>query len=635
MNVLFIHSNSLEYKAKQKTKMAEAVSKDLMEKRAGECLVCFMAFEEADNGKELAVSKGLVKEIESVSSQLGVKTVALYPFVHLLFGKKPSETKTALRIMNETQKQLEKKFTVVKSPFGWYKSFKLECKGHPLAELSREILGEGKAAEGKEVSKAVQAEEKLRSEWFVLDEKGKLHALKKGKGKIGGFDFKKWPNLEKFAEYEISKSREVREEPPHVKLMKQLELADYEPGSDPGNLRYPPKGKLVKKLVEEFVTAKMIEYGAMEIEAPIMYDYEHPALKDYLNRFPARQYTIETPNKKVFLRFSACFGQFLMLHDAVVSYKHLPLKVYELTRYSFRVEKRGELTGLRRLRAFTMPDCHAFCADLKQAKKEFVKRFELGRKIQEELGLNENDLELAVRAVKPFWKENEKFILEWVKKWKKPVLVEMWGEQFFYFILKYELNFVDALGKASALTTDQIDVENAKRYGLSFIGADNKKKFPLILHLSPSGAVERVLYSLLEKAFMDKKGKGRGKFPLWLSPVQARVASVSDKFTEFAEKTAETLEKHCIRADVDDRDESIGKKIRQAELEWVPFILVVGEKEKKTRKFTVRFRSTGKQKEMGLKELVKLIQKECRGKPFHPLPLPMRLSRRPVFIQQQ
>src|SRR5436853_7526730 len=95
----------------------------------------------------------------------------------------------------------------------------------------------------------------------------------------------------------------------------------------------------------------------MEVESPVMYDFEHPALKSYLARFPARQYIVQTPNKRAFLRFSACFGQFLIMKDMVISYKQLPLPLYELTRYSFRAEQRGELAGLRRLRAFTMPDC--------------------------------------------------------------------------------------------------------------------------------------------------------------------------------------------------------------------------------------------------------------------------------------
>jgi threonyl-tRNA synthetase len=246
-----------------------------------------------------------------------------------------------------------------------------------------------------------------------------------------------------------------------------------------------------------------------------MYDSEHPALKDYLNRFPARQYTIETPNKRVFLRFSACFGQFLALHEANISYRNLPLRIYELTRYSFRVEQRGELAGLRRLRSFTMPDCHAFCRDVEEAKKEILIRLDLAKDLLKGSGIPlKTDLECALRMVRSFHNKNKGFLKSMVKKIGKPVLIEMWDKQFFYFIFKYDLNFVDCLGKAAALTTDQIDVENAKRYGITYMDKDNKHKYPIILHLSPSGAIERVIYALLEKAHMASEKKKHPVLPL-------------------------------------------------------------------------------------------------------------------------
>ena len=128
-------------------------------------------------------------------------------------------------------------------------------------------------------------------------------------------------------------------------------------------------------MLEKYVTSEVKKYGALEVETPIMYDSNHPSLASYLNRFPARQYIVNSDNKNLFLRFSACFGQFLMLHDSIISHKQLPVKLYELTRYSFRREKSGELVGLRRLRAFTMPDCHALCRNIEESKSEILKRF--------------------------------------------------------------------------------------------------------------------------------------------------------------------------------------------------------------------------------------------------------------------
>ncbi len=632
MKILLIHSDFIEFEPKQKAikQAEEAGSKQKIE----ECLVVFTAVEKADEKNAKKASELLAGEIKDVASQVKAENIVLYPYAHL--SKELSSPDAALKIMKECESILKKDFSVSRAPFGWYKAFTLKAKGHPLSELSREIIV---SEEGKEESDALKKEkEELKSEWFIIEPSGKMSRIEVKDKKVTGFDFKDHPKLKKLVNYEMMKSRIVDKEPPHIKLMKNLELVDYEEGSDPGNFRYMPKGRLVKSLLEEFVTQKVAEYGAMEVETPIMYDYEHPALKNYLNRFPARQYTIETPNKRVFLRFSACFGQFLMAKDATISYRNLPMRLYELTKYSFRVEQRGELAGLRRLRTFTMPDCHALCKDFIQAKEEMLRRFELADEVIGGVGLEKNDMEFAVRVVKDFFDEHKDFVLALVKKWGKPAMLEIWNKRFFYFVLKHEWNFIDALDKAATLTTDQIDVENAERYGIMYTDADNKKKYPLILHLSPSGAIERCIYALLEKQQMKKEEAEKKKqkynqlLPMWLSPTQVRLCPVNDSFTKYAEGIADKLEKEDIRIDVDDRTESVQKKIRDAEMEWTPLIVVIGEKEKESKNYATRFRETGKVENMTLEEIIKYVKDKTKGYPCKPLPLPRLLTKRPVFI---
>jgi len=475
------------------------------------------------------------------------------------------------------------------------------------------------------VSEALKAEEKLRSRWYILDMDGELKP-------IDEFDFTGHDNLRKFAGYEVEKDRTVDREPPHATLMRSLELVDYEPASDPGNLRFYPKGRMIKGLLEEYVSARVQAYGGMEVETPIMYNIEHPTLSNYLNRFPARQYNIESDDERYFLRFAACFGQFLMSHDATISYKNLPMKIYELTRYSFRREQKGELTGLRRLRAFTMPDVHAFCRDLDQAKDEFKVRFRLSADILDNIGIHNEDYELGIRLTEDFWNQNREFVNWLVKDHGKPALVEMWRERFFYFILKWERNFVDNLDKASAMSTDQIDVENGERYDINFMDEDGQQKHPLILHCSPSGAIERDIYALLEKAAFDMKKGVRPGLPLWLIPTQVRVIPVGEDFLPHATKVADEIESKMVRVDVDNRDETVGKKIRDAEKEWIPYIVVLGEKEAGAEKFTVRVRADGKLHEMAVKDLITEIKDKTSGKPFKPLPVPRYMQSRPKFV---
>lgn len=624
MKILTLHCDYIRFKpvkaAIEKPEKAEKTRHEIKE-----CLVVLSAVEKQDEAVKDAIVKELADNIQDIAQQVKAKTIVLYPYVHLT--SEPASLNIALYVLKEAEKFLKKtKLKIVRAPFGWYKEFELKCKGHPLSELSRVIVA-------KPVSKAIETEKKLKSEWHVLTLDGKLHKIKLEKEKLTGFDFSKHQNLEKFAKYEMKKVRAVSEEPAHVRFMRKLELADYEPASDPGNFRFYPKGRLIKALLEDFVTKKMQDYGALEVETPIMYDYEHPALKNYLERFPARQYAIQSPNKKVFLRFAACFGQFILASQAAISYKDLPLKLYELTKYSFRVEQRGELVGLRRLRTFTMPDCHAICADLQQAKEEMKIRMLIASKLLKKIGLAVGDLEIGIRVTKDFLAKNKGFITILAKDFGKPALVEVWPERFFYFTLKYELNFVDALDKASALSTDQIDIESAQSYGIYYTDASNKKKLPIILHLSPSGSIERVIYALLEKAALDEKEKKPPSLPFWLCPTQARIVPISEKFIEQAQEMANDLnECEHIRTDIDDRNLHVEKKIFEAEQEWVPYVICLGKRELDKGIITVRIRQSGEIKEMKPIELKNLIKKEQAEMPWRPLPLPVLLSKRPRFV---
>ena len=623
MKILQLHANFIEYRPVEK-EIASAEECEERLHRLEELVVLFTCVEKGDT---IETGRKAIADIKEFLDKIKSQRILIYPYAHLSSDlASPSE---ALRILKEMESYANSLgIETYRAPFGWCKEFTISIKGHPLAEQFRSVLAEEKREEV--VSKALEAEEKIKSFWYIIEPDGRLIPVEE-------YDFSGHENLRKFADYEISKMRAAQQTPPHVNLMRRLELVDYEPASDPGNFRWYPKGRLVKSLMEQFVTEKIIAYGGMEVETPIMYDLEHPALANYLHRFPARQYILRSDDKEFFLRFSACFGQFLMLHDAQISYRQLPLKIYELTRYSFRREKSGELSGLRRLRGFTMPDVHAICADIDQAKEEFLKRFQLSIETLEGFGLTRDDYELAIRFTRDFYEENKDFIFSLVKKFGKPALAEMWNERFFYFVLKWEFNFVDNLDKASALSTDQIDIENAKRYEISYIDENGESRTPLILHCSPSGAIERDLYAMLEKAYREQKKGKPPMLPLWLSPTQVRVIPVTDKFFSEAEKIAEEISSHSIRVDWDDRSLTMQRKIREAEMEWIPYIVVVGQREIESGVLSVRDRRIsgaekgGAIRMMRIEELIDEIKRRTAGKPFKPLSLPMRLSRRPRF----
>ena len=628
MRMLFLHADFIEYEPISKEIQLAEEGIPIAKKRMDDLIVVLTAVESEDDENTASDSS---TEIRKYGDLVKCDQVLIYPYAHL--SSNLASPKVALQILQSLEMGVRKSFPIVaRAPFGWTKSFNIKVKGHPLAENARTITGQFKLSKspdksGNDESTALKAEETVRSSWHILEVGGHLVPFAE-------YSFNKdQSNLKTLADYEFSKKRVVDEIPPHVKLMKKLGIADYEPASDSGNMRFYPKGKLMKSLLESHISRRISEYGGMEVETPIMYDSKHPTLQSYFNRFPARQYNVFSDNRQLFLRFAACFGQFLMAKDFQISYKNLPLRLYELTRYSFRREKSGELVGLRRLRAFSMPDCHALCKDLNQTKQEFLKRFDLSLRVLNELGISPSeDVEMAIRFTSQFYEENKNFIEQLVSKFGRPVLVEIWPERFFYFTLKWEFNFIDNIGKAAALSTDQIDVENGERYNIQFVDEDNTKKFPIILHNSPSGAVERVIYALLEKAARYSK-LGKVPFlPLWLTHTQVRLIPVSSTHIDFCEQLFIELTKNQIRADIDDRDESVGKKIRDSETEWIYYSLVIGDNEVKSNQLVLRDRVNKSQHHVSLEEIIKMIESQIVDKPYLPLNLPSHLSRRPKIM---
>ena len=621
MRMLELHCDYVSYKPRQKAlKSVAELSPDQKEgSRMENALVVFCSFEQGDDE---AVAAQAAQEIKKNFGEVKAAGVLVYPYAHLSPNLAPPV---------EAQKLLSFLFSEVRkfapdskqSVFGYYKEFELKCKGHPLAELSKTVnkasleaaavkLGGEKVvvekAAGAELheSESLKQESKMKSVFYVLSPDVTITPAKE-------FDYSKYPDLKKFADYEIGKVRAYAEEPPHIKLMKEHDLVNYEPASDSGHMRWLPKGLVVKKILERAITNLCVDAGAMQVETPIMYAYDHPTLKKYLDRFPARQYTVKSDDKDFFLRFAACFGQFLIKHDMTISYKDLPLKMFELTHYSFRREQSGELAGLKRLRCFTMPDMHTLARDLEGAKREFQEQYELCVAWNRLMGI---EFETAFRSQTDFFNENKDWYKVMVKHIGKPTLLELFDVRYAYFITKFEFNFVDCANKASGLSTVQIDVENAETYDISYVSEDGKKHRPAILHASISGAIDRVLYALLEREAAKQKSGKTPMLPVGLSPVQVRLVPVSDKHNSTCEKMLKLLLAANVRADFDDRTETLQKKVREAETEWVPFVAVVGDKEVESGELSVRVRKSGAQEKMPADKLAERVKAESQGLPF-------------------
>lgn len=607
MRILLIHSDYLNYNVKNKTPVAEEIEDAKKQGAFDESLVVFTAVEKDDENNPQGIVKNLVKEVIKTNDQVKAENIVLYPYAHL--SSSLSSPKVAVQVLKDAEEALNAEgLNVKRVPFGWYKAFEISCKGHPLSELSRTITAEEEDEE--EV-------EKKPSSWSILDG-----------DKIIDIDDFKFENdqLEKLVSYELGTGASDAGEPPHVKLMREKELCDYESASDVGNLKWFPKGRLVRDLLADYVYNLVVDQGAMPIETPIFYDLDNEAINVHAAKFGERQYRTDT-KKNLMLRFACCFGAFRVMADPFITWKNLPAKLYELSTYSFRFEKKGEVVGLKRLRAFTMPDFHSFCADMESTLEEFSKQTDMCIQTGVDLDVN---YEIIFRATKDFYDENKDWMYSIGKKIGKPVLLEILPERKHYWSCKIDFAAIDYLGRPIENPTVQIDVESGKRFDITYLGEDGKEHYPTILHCSPTGSIERVICSLLEKTVIELDEKAP-MLPTWLSPIEVRIITVGEDHKDFANELYDKINAENIRVDVDDRDESVGKKIRNAATEWIPYIFVVGDNEKESGVFSVTVRETGEKVDMTVDELIKEVLDKTKGMPYRGLPLPKDISTRINF----
>lgn len=607
MRILLIHSDYLNYNVKNKTPVAEEIEDAKKQGAFDESLVVFTAVEKDDENNPQGIVKNLVKEVIKTNDQVKAENIVLYPYAHL--SSSLSSPKVAVQVLKDAEEALNAEgLNVKRVPFGWYKAFEISCKGHPLSELSRTITAEEE--EEEEV-------EKKPSSWSILDG-----------DKIIDIDDFKFENdqLEKLVSYELGTGASDAGEPPHVKLMREKELCDYESASDVGNLKWFPKGRLVRDLLADYVYNLVVDQGAMPIETPIFYDLDNEAINVHAAKFGERQYRTDT-RKNLMLRFACCFGAFRVMADPFITWKNLPAKLYELSTYSFRFEKKGEVVGLKRLRAFTMPDFHSFCADMNSTLEEFSKQTDMCIQTGVDLDVN---YEIIFRATKDFYDENKDWMYSIGKKIGKPVLLEILPERKHYWSCKIDFAAIDYLGRPIENPTVQIDVESGKRFDITYLGEDGKEHYPTILHCSPTGSIERVICSLLEKTAIELDEKAP-MLPTWLSPIEVRIITVGEDHKDFANELYDKINAENIRVDVDDRDESVGKKIRNAATEWIPYIFVVGDNEKESGVFSVTVRETGEKVDMTVDELIKEVLDKTKGMPYRGLPLPKDISTRINF----
>jgi len=623
MRLLMIHSDHIEYAALEPAvKEPEKIDDVGKTHRVEECLVTFCSVERDDESSPPEIAEYAAKVIIDQANMVKADRVLLYPYSHL--SADLASPAGALKTLILLEKALKGSLEVVRAPFGWYKSFNVKCKGHPLGELSRVVTLEMAKEELKAEAEAKVEKAAAPSKFLVLTPEGKEIPIDLSNPKTFS-NLKIDPPLLQLIKNEAGIKGE-REAPGHIKLMKKLELVDYEPASDVGHFRFYPKGTIIKDSLEEFAYEIAVkDLHAFKIETPYLYKMDEPDIAEQASKFREKDYRLKVDNKEFTLRFAGDFGLFRMMKGVTMSYRQLPVRVYELSP-SFRLEQSGECVGLKRLRSFTMPDLHCFCINLEQGMSEYMELFKNYTKLTDSM---EIDYAVAFRVVEDFYEKNKEWFVSLLKVVNKPALIEAMPEMKHYWVLKHEYQAIDAAGGNNQLVTVQLDIEDAARYGIFYTDENGQKKGCIILH-SSLGSIERWMGSILEQAAKDQMKGKTPKLPVWLSPIQVRLLSVKSTYLNLALDIASKVAAQGLRVDVDDREESVSKKIRDAEVEWIPYIVVVGEREASSGKLPVRVRG-GEPVNTTVDGLCSIVKKSLGGRPCVPSYLPLLLSMKPRF----
>lgn len=390
----------------------------------------------------------------------------------------------------------------------------------------------------------------------------------------------------------------------HKKLGKELELFTFSQKVGAGLPIWLPKGTAIRERLERFMRQAQIERGYVPVVTPHIGKKELYVTSGHYEKYGEDSFQpIKTPNEdeEFLLKPMNCPHHCEIYKFKPHSYKDLPLRVAEFGTV-YRYEQSGELNGLARVRGFTQDDAHIFCTQ-DQIKSEFIDVIDLVMYVFKKLGFEEFTAQISLRDKEDRskyigsdenWEKAEQAIIEAASERDLKTVTE-YGEAAFYGP-KLDFMVKDAIGRKWQLGTIQVDYNLPERFELEYVGSDNQKHRPVMIHRAPFGSLERFIGILIEHC--------AGDFPLWLSPEQITVLSISEKFNGYAEKVLKYLNNHDIRGFVDDRNEKIGKKIRDAEVSKIPFMLIVGEKEAENQQISVRKHKEGDRGTMSLDEFV-------------------------------
>jgi len=568
MKIITLHCDYIKFKALKKAVKGAEELKSKEEVEVKEPLVVLTAMEKDDNEETL---KNLVKSVEKTANEVNAENLVLYPYAHL--SANLASPKQALEDLLKAEKSLKKKFKVVeRAPFGYYKSFELKVKGHPLSELSKEFKSETSSKSGEVVEEEYDVKQLLR---------------------------------------EISKTKldsSKLKENDHRILGQRLDLFSFNEVS-PGSAFWHHHGLTIYNELISFLRPLLDEFNYQEISTPQILDNKLWKVSGHWGHYREHMFVTQYENRDFAIKPMNCPGGMLVYKTRPRSHKELPLRLAEFGAVHRR-ELSGVLAGLFRVVKFTQDDAHIFCKK-EDLEKEMESLFKLIKILYKDTFNFDYSLELSTRpkkfmGEKKDWDYKEKILEKALKKSKIKYKINK-GDGAFYGP-KIDLHIKDSLGRSWQCATIQLDMQLPQRFGIKYIDEKGKEQTPLVIHRALFGSLERFIGILLEHL--------NGNLPLWLSPRQVRIINFTDRNTKACEKLVEELKSEIpnLRIETDFRSETVQAKIRDAELMKVNYIVVIGDKEEKAK--TLAVRGKGSKPKFGItkEEFISSLRKEILHK---------------------
>jgi threonyl-tRNA synthetase len=551
MRMLQLHSDFIEYEPiKKEIALAEDAEKKKV--RFDDVVVLFTAVEDKDNEN---VVREAVEDIKKSLGEIKANKVLIYPFAHLSSNlAKPSD---ALKLLKDMDLELrEEGIETHRAPFGWNKQFSIKIKGHPLAERAKSFTSEEKP------------KEKLQKQRTKLP---------KGEEKLSEND--------------------------HRVIGQQLDLYSFQE-CGPGMVFWHPKGLILRNLLIDFWRKEHEKRGYVEISTPIMLSKNLWEVSGHWDHYKDNMFFTDQEDMDLAIKPMNCPGAILIYKNVKRSYRDFPLRMAEMGLVA-RKELSGVLCGLFRVMTCTQDDAHIFLTP-DQLKNEIINVIDLFDYLYKIFGFKYR-VELSTRpensmGSEEIWEKAENALKDALKSKKINYKLNP-GEGAFYGP-KIDFHIKDSMERTWQLGTIQVDFAMPERFDLSYVGQDGKNHSPVIIHRTAYGSVERFIGILVENY--------KGKFPLWISPVQVSVLPMSDKNVSYAEDVLKKLKENNIRTDIDKEQSTIEYKIRKAQLQKVNYILVIGDKEEKNKTISVRNREGKVKYGVKIKDFFEQLEKEIK-----------------------